>query len=263
MSNAITVRLADKVTNAYAIEVVSASIVERDGLLAKAALVTAVTDLVTQQQAAEVVAELKGLAQATEKTRKALIDPFLKVQRDINQTAADFITNVDSQVKRIEFEIDRFVSYQRDLERERIRQAEAARIAAEEAARKAKQELEATEGRMEDTTEAEIALAEAVDEVVAVQAQVVVESAPVKVAGGSIREQVDFVVTDIDAFVRWDIARRDEAKKKYNKNLPSFFKATVNTRDLKSYLKMMGESEEIPGIAHTVNTRTAINAAKR
>lgn len=252
--------------------------------LAKAAIIVQVTNAEEQQLAIQAAAVLKGLSQTVEADRVEIKDPYYKACKAIDAKAKEFVADIDSRTKEIEAlvgdfqrkERDRVLAQQREEERQR-REAEAAvqreqqrladlerqRQAAERQAEqaktaKARAAAQAEADRIaEEKAQAEIDAQMAQDDLCDAQGTTVVEE-PAKAKGASIRFEMDYEVTDIEAFCRWDMSRRSCAEA-IGKNLPSFVKIEVARRDFKQFINLLGDAEldSIPGMKFIETTQAA------
>jgi chemotaxis protein histidine kinase CheA len=245
------------------------------------------------------IAELKGLSRAMEKTRKLVKQPYLDTGDAIDDKAKDFKKSIDERVEQLENMIAEWIRSERERvrleqeaqERERRRLAdeaaaeqrrlEAAQRAAQEAERRAAEaELAAAEA---EGKKAKAAAAKALAEAQAAQAaaqeaaQEAEEAASIAAAetvaeveirlpestGGRVREKVEFTVTDIEALYHWDLERRQLGREK-GRDIPSFLKLEVKVRDFDQYINILSDSEraEIPGVKFANSSKFHSNITK-
>jgi len=172
-----------------------------------------------QNQAVKVAGELKALAKACEKSRAEVKAPVLNAGRMIDAAAKEYLTPLETEVRRLESLAAAFVRQkQAELERQRRAAEEAARAEALKAEQARRAEEEAARKVREAATLAErlAAKAEAAKHAEASQqqAQVFAEAAArlaapavsVSVAGASVAEVWDYSVEDIIALA---VARPD------------------------------------------------------
>jgi uncharacterized protein YfcZ (UPF0381/DUF406 family) len=109
------------------------AITTRDDAVGVAKEITAITDDLDLEIAADALRNLKHLAREVETSRIAVKAPVLKLGRQIDDTAAQFVATVVHETVRIERLLSDYHATQRRLaaEAERARQAEADRLAAE------------------------------------------------------------------------------------------------------------------------------------
>jgi len=166
----------------YALEVSPDAIKQKADLIQAAAAITVVT---TNEQADEARSEVKKLAamrNLVEKSRKAVKEPVLKIGKDIDAKAAEFVAEVTAEEGRLtklignhaaEVERQRQEAIRKQQEEERKRllaeaeakrkeeEAERARLAAEAEAEKARKAAEAAMWADDDDAEAAKAKEEA------------------------------------------------------------------------------------------------------
>jgi hypothetical protein len=121
------------------------AITTRDDALKVAREIAAITDDLDLEIAADALRRLKGLAREVETGRQAVKAPVIKLGRQIDDTAAQFIAGITAEAVRLERLLSDYHAAQRRAaaEAERVRQAEADRLAAE--ARKLQQVADAAE----------------------------------------------------------------------------------------------------------------------
>jgi chemotaxis protein histidine kinase CheA len=252
-----------------------------------------------QEKVAAVIAELKGLSRAMEKTRKLVKQPYLETGDLIDEKAKDFQASLDTRAAELERMVAAWIQQERERvrieqeaqERERRRLAdeaaaeqrrlEAAQRAAQEAERRAAEaELAAAEA---EGKKAKAAAAKALAEAQAAQAaaqeaaQEAEEAASIAAAetvtevevklpestGGRVREKVEFTVIDIEALYHWDLERRQLGREK-GRDIPSFIKLEVKIRDFDQYINILSDSEraEIPGVKFANSSKFHSNITK-
>lgn len=241
-----------------------------------------------QEQITAVSSELKGLAQAMEKTREIIKNPYYRCCQAIDAEAKKYKTPLEEMAKRLDDMVADWIKRERDrvrlelerLERERAQAAATARAeqAKAEAAQRAQAEAEqrrhqAELAAAEATTRAEKAKAKREQEAAAaavqaaaatawaaeIDASEAIEAASTVIVpnivepestGGRMREKFEYEVTDIEALYAWDKERRDEAFEKTGRTLPTYLKIEVKKRDFDQFINMVDDQERasIPGI---------------
>jgi len=121
------------------------AITTRDDALKVAREIVGIADDLDLEIAADALRNLKGLAREVETGRQAVKAPVLKLSRQIDDTAAQFIAGITAEAVRLERLLSDYHAAQRRAaaEAERARQTEADRLAAE--AHKLQQAAEAAE----------------------------------------------------------------------------------------------------------------------
>jgi hypothetical protein len=121
------------------------AITTRDDALKVAREIVDISDDLDLEIAADALRNLKGLAREVESSRQAVKAPVIKLSRQIDDTAAQFVAGISAETVRLERLLSDYHAAQRRAaaEAERARQAEADRLAAE--ARKLQQAADAVE----------------------------------------------------------------------------------------------------------------------
>jgi hypothetical protein len=124
------------------------AITTRDDALKVAKEVVAIADDLDLEIAADALRNLKGLAREVETSRQAVKAPVIKLGRQIDDTAAQFVAGISAETVRLERLLSDYHAAQRRAaaEAERARQAEADRLAVE--AGKLQQATDATQAAM-------------------------------------------------------------------------------------------------------------------
>lgn len=235
-------------------------------LITASAAITAVINPDDNATAREQVKKLAALRNLCEKSRKQVKEPVLRIGKDIDQKAMDFVTEIEAEEKRLsklmgdyaaEVERER-VKIMREIEAKRqadekaAREAEAARIKAEqeaEAARIAAEKAEWESTTPEQEAAAAAALKKAEEIEAAAEAARIAEEArkaeeskvvafiPEKAAGTKF--VADFEVTDLDALYRYS---------------PALVTMEAKRKDILELIQALGADEDkqiIPGITIT------------
>lgn len=178
----------------HLIEITETAMALKNDALASAALVGKVRSPDDQAYAVEAQKQLKGVINATEKSRKEVKEPVLDFGRLIDSKAKEFRAELDEEYNRV----SRAVADFQMLEAQKSRAAEALKIAElakierdrEEAIKAAQsiEEVDAIQRESCDKALAESAKAEA--------------SAPAKIQGQIVREVWEFQVTDLILLAR-------------------------------------------------------------
>lgn len=220
--------------------------------------------------AREQVKKLAALRNLCEKSRNSVKSPVLKIGKDIDQKAKDFVLEIDAEEKRLSklmgdyaaevererVKIMREIEAKRQAEEKAAREAEAARVKAEQEAEAAR--IAAEKAEWESSTPEEEAAAAAalklVDEIRAnaaaaaeaarqaeaarkVEESKVIAFVPEKAAG--VKFATDFEVTDLDAIYRYS---------------PALVTMEAKRKDILELIKALGADEDnqiIPGIKIT------------
>ena len=234
-------------------------VLERDELIDQSREVVVVETDEEEALAIRHAATLRGLQKQAEADRVALKRPFDAAASAIQSTFKDFATPL---AKRIE-ELEKLVTARKARIAEALRkQAEAERAEKARLAREAADKLREAERLRaaaekakndEDAAKLHAAAAAATFEAQdAAEAGAAVEVTDTKVhsTGGGFKETLGFEVTDVDAFVQWDINRRQS---KADRALPTFVRVEVAKRDFTNFINTIGEetAKSIPGIKIT------------
>lgn len=242
----------------------------KQDLITASAAITAVINPDDNATAREQVKKLAALRNLCEKSRNQVKSPVLKIGKDIDQKAKDFVLEIETEEKRLSklmgdyaaevererVKVMREIEAKRQAEEKAAREAEAARIKAEqeaEAARIAaeKAEWESTTPEEEAAAAAALKLAEEIkaNGIAAAEAARLAEEArkaeetkvvafiPEKAAG--VKFTADFEVTDIDAIYRYS---------------PTLVTMEAKRKDILDLIKALGADEDnqiIPGIKIT------------
>lgn len=121
------------------------AITTRDDAIRVAREIVGIADDLDLEIAADALRQLKGLAREVESGRKAVKAPVIKLGRQIDETADEFVGVVLNEIARVSELLNEYHAAQRRAaaEAERARQAQADRLAAE--ARKLQQATESAE----------------------------------------------------------------------------------------------------------------------
>ena len=237
----------------------------KQDLITASAAITEVINPDGNAVAREQVKKLAALRNLCEKSRNTVKAPVLKIGKDIDQKAKDFVLEIDAEEKRLSklmgdyaaevererVKVMREIEAKRQVEEKAAREAEAARAKAEqeaEAARIAaeKAEWESTTPEEEAAAAAALKLAEKIkaDGIAAAEAarqaeaeRKVVAFIPEKAAG--VKFATDFEVTDLDAIYRYS---------------PALVTMEAKRKDILELIKALGADEDnqiIPGIKIT------------
>lgn len=174
----------------------------------------------------------------------------LRVEQAARESAAAEERRVEAERARAQAELDAAEAVGK-----KAKAAAAAELAnAEQAAKAAEAEAKAAE---QASLQAEIDASEA-EETANDANAIVYTPEPPRATGASIRDVVDFEVTDIDAFAEWDRQRRVGKGA-----LRSFVKMEVKRQDFKDFIAIMPEAAlaEIPGVTITRSTKAAVRSS--
>lgn len=165
----------------YSLEVSADAQSQKAELIRHSALIVEVNDNSSADAARLQVKALAAMRNLVEKSRKAVKDPVLKIGKDIDARAAEFVAEIDAEERRVtkligdhaaRVEAERQAQIRRQQEEERQRLAEQQRLAreAEEAARAAEAARKAAEDAEFADDEDEDAAAKAKQEAEAAEA---------------------------------------------------------------------------------------------
>ena len=218
--------------------------IERDALVELATLVVQVVDRIDADDATAVLRGLKMFEVQIEQARTKAKAPVLEIGRMIDELSKELVEKVKAETGRISRVLGAF-------ELEEKRKAEAARYAAEQEARRIEQEsrLKVQQARaaapdaLTADRAADAVTEKAVEQIVALK-QVAAASAPTRQAGTTVREDVCFEVTDIQAL--------------YSSN-PTFVTLEPNGTAIRAILRS-NPILQVPGLRHwreaKLNVRT-------
>lgn len=149
----------------YGLKVPEAAIVLRETQLKACALITGISNNAQAEATREIVKQLASIRNRVGKSREAIKAPVLKIGREIDQAAKDYLADLEKEEKRLTTLIANYAAeierQRRAAEEERIRlaRAEAARL--EEEARKQREAEEAKRRAEEEAARAAKAAEEA------------------------------------------------------------------------------------------------------
>lgn len=115
----------------YGLSIAPDAISAKAELIQSASAIVTVTSAGESDSAREQVKLLAAMRNLVEKSRKAVKDPVLKVGKDIDAKASEFVAEIETEEKRLTGLIGSFAQEQEKIRREEARKAEAARLEAQ------------------------------------------------------------------------------------------------------------------------------------